>query len=75
MVSNTQPQFITDFNGEKISVILPINEYNELLQITELYEDLEDLELYYEAKKNNEPSELADVVFSRIEKNRRQNGK
>jgi len=34
---NTQPQYITDADGEKISVILSIADYEELL------EDLEDL--------------------------------
>ena len=34
---SAQPQFITDADGEKISVILPLAEYQELL------DDLEDL--------------------------------
>ncbi len=34
---SAQPQFITDAKGEKISVILPLAEYQELL------DDLEDL--------------------------------
>jgi len=41
---NTQPQFITNTEGEKISVILPLAEYQELL------EDLEDLATIAEQK-------------------------
>ncbi|MGZ8191359.1 MAG: hypothetical protein ACXWTS_09025 [Methylococcaceae bacterium] len=41
---NTQPQYITDANGQKLSVILPIADYLELL------EDLEDLATIAERK-------------------------
>jgi hypothetical protein len=41
-------QFITDDNGKKISVIIPIKEYEEML------EDLDDIRLYDEAKTANE---------------------
>jgi len=34
---NAQPQYITDADGKKISIILPLADYEELL------EDLEDL--------------------------------
>ncbi|MDD5268103.1 MAG: hypothetical protein PHO08_13405 [Methylococcales bacterium] len=34
---NAQPQFITNANGEKVSVILPLADYQELM------DDLEDL--------------------------------
>jgi hypothetical protein len=33
----TQPQFITNTDGEKVSVVIPLNDYYEML------EDLEDL--------------------------------
>lgn len=39
-----QPQYITDANGQKLSVILPIDDYLELL------EDLEDLATIAERK-------------------------
>lgn len=39
-----QPQFITDINGNKISVILSLEDYEELL------EDLEDLAAVAERK-------------------------
>ena len=41
---NTQPQYIIDANGQKVSVILPIADYLELL------EDLEDLATIAERK-------------------------
>ena len=34
------PQFITDNSGKKLAVVLPMKEYNRML------EDLEDLEAY-----------------------------
>ncbi len=41
---STQPQFITNTKGEKISVILPLADYQELM------EDLEDLATIAERK-------------------------
>ena len=41
---NTQPQFITNANGDKISVILSIDDYHALM------EDLEDLAAVAECK-------------------------
>lgn len=41
---NAQPQFITNAEGEKISVILPLADYQELL------DDLEDLAAIAERK-------------------------
>ena len=41
---NAQPQFITNADGEKISVILPLADYQELM------EDLEDLATIAERK-------------------------
>lgn len=36
----TQPQYITNENGDKISVILPIADYQAMLQTLEDFEDL-----------------------------------
>ena len=41
---NAQPQFITNAEGEKISVILPLADYQELI------DDLEDLAAIAERK-------------------------
>ena len=44
------PQYITDQKGKKISVVIPIAEYKQML---EELEDMEDVRLYDEAKKND----------------------
>lgn len=62
------PQYIIDSSGKKISVILPINEFNEII---EELEELEDIKLYDEALKSNEPSVPIDVVFKTIENKRK----
>lgn len=54
-------QFITDKSGQKISVILPIQEYEELL------EDLKDLATVAELK--NEPSVPLDKVIAKLKTN------
>ncbi|TPG38826.1 type II toxin-antitoxin system Phd/YefM family antitoxin [Flavobacterium pectinovorum] len=43
-------QFLTDKKGKKTAVLLPIKQYKKLL---EKLEDLEDLKLYDEAKRND----------------------
>ena len=52
---STQPQYITDANGQKLSVILPIADYLELL------EDLEDLATIAE-RRNETTIPLEDVL-------------
>ncbi len=52
-MKNFHPQFITDEKGKKVSVILPIKEYNTILD--EL-EELEDIRLYDEVKVNKDKS-------------------
>lgn len=46
-------QFITDNNGKKVAVLMPIKEYEKILD--EL-EELEDIRLYDEVKARNEES-------------------
>lgn len=58
-------QYITDSTGKKISVVIPINEYNALL---EELEELEDVRLYDEAKKNDTGER---ILFSEYLKNRK----
>jgi len=62
------PQYITDSEGRKISVILPLEEYNILM---EELEELEDIRLYDEAKKSEGPSVSVDEAFRLIERKRR----
>lgn len=45
------PQYITDSDGKRVSVILSITDYLKLL---ELLEELEDVRLYDEVKSRNE---------------------
>ena len=61
-------QYITDYTGKKISVVLPINESKTIMD--EL-EDLDDIRLYDEAKKSDEPSIPIDEAFRIIEMNRK----
>ncbi len=58
------PQYITDNKGKKISVVLPMKEFKNI--IAEL-EEFQDIKLYDEAKLANEPSVSIDEAFSIIE--------
>lgn len=60
-------QYITDKKGRKVSVILPIRDYHEML---EKLEELEDLKVYDEAVSKNEESIPAEQAFSEIEAKR-----
>ena len=48
-----QPQYITDEQGQRISVILPIQQWQQVLD--EL-DELDDIRLYDEVKARNEPT-------------------
>jgi hypothetical protein len=62
------PQYITDNAGKKISVVLPMKDF---IAIMEELEELEDIKLYDEAKKSNEPSIPIDDAFKMIEAKRK----
>lgn len=47
------PQFITDLKGKKISAIIPIKEYNRII---EELEDAQDIVLYDQSKNDNQPA-------------------
>lgn len=47
---STKQQYITDEKGKKLAVILPISEYEKML---EEIEDLEDIKLYDKTKKED----------------------
>jgi PHD/YefM family antitoxin component YafN of YafNO toxin-antitoxin module len=59
------PQYITDLNGNKSMVILPVREFDAIM---EELEDLEDVRLYDEAKKNDTGER---ILFSDYVKNRK----
>ncbi len=57
-------QYIEDNQGHKIAIILPIGEYNKMI---EQVEELEDIRLYDEVKAKNEKS----IPFDEYLKNRK----
>jgi PHD/YefM family antitoxin component YafN of YafNO toxin-antitoxin module len=62
------PHYITDKTGKKISVVLPMKDFKAIM---EELEELEDIRLYDEAKKSNEPSIPIDDAFKMIEAKRK----
>ena len=65
-MARAKKQFIVDEQGRKRAIILPIKEYEELL------EDLEGLAII--AERRHEPTEPLDVVIERLEKKWRTTG-
>ena len=61
-------QYITDNQGNKIAVILPVKEYNKMV---EDLEELEDIKLYDEAKSGKQEFTDAKEAFRQIEENRK----
>jgi hypothetical protein len=57
------PQYIKDANGQKSLVILPVKEFDTII------EELEDIKLYDKAKKDDDGGR---VLFSDYLKNRKQ---
>ena len=64
------PQFITDDSGNKISVVISVLEFKNII---EELEELEDIRLYDDAKKSNEPSIPIDDAFKMIDAKRKVN--
>ena len=64
------PQFITDDSGNKISVVISVLEFRNII---EELEELEDIRLYDDAKKSNEPSIPIDDAFKMIDAKRKVN--
>jgi PHD/YefM family antitoxin component YafN of YafNO toxin-antitoxin module len=60
------PQYIKDTNGEKSLVVLPTIEFETLM---EELEELQDIRLYDEAKKEDDGTR---ILFSDYLKNRKQ---
>lgn len=65
-------QFVTDDHGKKLAVILPIKEYNKMVDDLE---ELEDIKLYDAAKKGKQEFIDAEEAFREIEKKRGQKQK
>jgi hypothetical protein len=64
---NIHPQYITDDTGNKLSVILAMQEFKKIM---EDLEELEDIRLYDEAHSDNAPSIPIDEAFRIVEANR-----
>jgi len=60
--------FITDDNGKKISVVLPVKDFEKMI---EELEELEDIKLYDEAKRQKSPSIPIEQAFKQVEGKRR----
>lgn len=67
---SVHPQYITDTAGKKL-VVLPMKEFKTLM---EELEDLEDIKLYDEAKKNDTGERIPmKEAFKMIEAKRKKN--
>jgi hypothetical protein len=65
----TQPtQFLTNDKGEKIAVVISIEEYQKIL---EELEELEDIRAYDEAKASGEVPIPLEQALDEIERNRK----
>jgi hypothetical protein len=65
----TQPtQFLTNEKGEKIAVVISIEEYHKIL---EELEELEDIRAYDEAKASGEVPIPLEQALNEIERNRK----
>nr|MBK9653485.1 hypothetical protein [Bacteroidota bacterium] len=63
------PQYIKDTNGKKSFVILPAKEFDSIM---EELEDLEDIRLYDEAKKEDDGERIPmEEAFKMIEEKRK----
>ena len=60
-------QVITDSNGNKLGVFLPIDEYEKIIK--EL-EELEDIRLYDQSKASNENSYPLEKAIKMVEEER-----
>ena len=63
-----RPRYLTDDNGKKISVVLPIEEYRKMI---EDLEELEDIRLYDTAKSSDSVPMLAEEAFKLVEARRK----
>ncbi len=61
-------QFVTDDQGEKIAIILPIKAYNKMVDDLE---ELEDIKRYHAAKDSKQEFIDADQAFKEIEEARK----
>lgn len=65
---SVNPKYITDKKGKKVSVILPMKDFKAIL---EELEELDDIRLFDEAKKEDQEFLDAEEVFNEIEEARK----
>lgn len=66
-MTNIHPLFITDAEGNRVFVVIPIKEYKALI---EELEDQEDVRLFDQAMASDEPSIPIEEAVKIIETNR-----
>lgn len=65
-----ETQFLTDEKGNRTAVVLPIKKYNKLI---EKLEDLEDVRLYDEAKKEDDGYRISFEDYLKTRKSKKSN--
>jgi hypothetical protein len=58
------PKYITDQDGNKISVVISVEEFESMM---EMLDELEDVRIYDKAKLSDDPSIPVDEAFEFIE--------
>ncbi len=61
-------RYLVDEHGERVAIVLPLDEYNKLL---EELEELDDLRAYDAAKASGEKPIPVDQAFAEIESKRK----
>jgi len=65
-----ETQFLTDEKGNRTAVVLPIKKYNKLI---EKLEDLEDVRLYDEAKREDDGYRISFDDYLKTRKSKKSN--
>lgn len=65
-----ETQFLTDEKGNRIAVVMPIKIYNKLI---EKLEDLEDVRLYDEAKREDDGYRISFADYLKTRKSKKSN--
>ena len=66
-------QYITDTSGNKKSIILPIEDYEKILQEIEDLEELNDVKLFDQAKKEDDGTRISLSEYLNKRKARQSN--
>lgn len=63
------PKYITDQEGNKISVVISVEEFESMM---EMLDELEDVRIYDKAKLSDDPSVPIDEAFEFLESLRKE---